>query len=335
MDVNQQSWTTLLSCSRVPILCFIFHIHSNIYNIVYTSMLIFNMVSDPNFVLDIKQNISINERRFPHAQIGHNHLLYCLQIWTPQHHIAPTKPSTLPCRQIQDPTTHLRGACPISDLCKSSLPFRKPTTQTCSLASCEQNPKIQSPVASIHAPTRHQDFRWQSHVPLLNLTRSSLVHHMRRPVSLVILQSAKLWNPTFICPSTYHLGFCCQSTHRKYSTRCHVPKNFVDVIVTSSYDIIQSTSAATQAYHVIPKEHQCHVIIIQSALHHQLSRSMCLDPKPNQANPKADFIHWSLPDRWLWPDCWLVDWSLTLTFALIFDHKSKFIKMASHAQFFT
>ena len=53
----------------------------------------------------------------------------------------------------------------LSDLCKSKLFLTKPKPQTCSMASCDQNPGTRPPTAAARATTRGQWLLELSHAP--------------------------------------------------------------------------------------------------------------------------------------------------------------------------
>lgn len=90
---------------------------------LYTSMLILNMLLEPNFVLDFKQNISTKQRKFPHAK-HKSTIVSMLASRSKRHHITQP-PSLAPMSKIQK---HKKSVTPFSDLCKLWLQLMKPTT---------------------------------------------------------------------------------------------------------------------------------------------------------------------------------------------------------------
>ena len=111
-------------------------------------MLIFNMVSEPNFVLGIKQK-SLASKEDSHVHIiVRSHT--CLSAGSRLHSISQPPWLTAVSRSSSPSNPCLS----LSDLCTSSLCLSKPTQQTCSSASREENPEIQSTESYPHAATR-------------------------------------------------------------------------------------------------------------------------------------------------------------------------------------
>ena len=205
-------------------------------------------------------------------------------------------------------TTHL------TDLCKSSLHLKKPTTQACSAVSRKENPEIRSPeavprasVVSEKTPTRRLRFP-DFHIVFV---------HTRRHDGLVDHQFAYWRNMAF--------NWCC--------TRLHAPPGFLasppragehctllpsvdsaaDVIwrhmMTSSLHVSSHASTSTSALvHVIGWRHQIY----------------CLTRDPTR-KPRTD------PDQY--PLTLTMD-QLTLTFCVDLWPKVKISNMAYFAQFF-
>ena len=76
-------------------------------------MLIFNMVSEPNFVLSFKRNISIQKRKFPHAK--HKSTTVPLLASRFGLHSITQPPSLAPMSKIQK---HKKSVTHFSNLCK-------------------------------------------------------------------------------------------------------------------------------------------------------------------------------------------------------------------------
>ena len=117
------------------------------------------MVSEPNFVLGIKQTSLANkEDSHVHTTIR-SHM--CLSVGSRLHSIS--QPPWL--------TTVSKSSSPsnlclfLSNLCTTSLRLIKPTRQTCSMAYRDQNPGTQPPTVAVRATTRGQRLLELSHAP--------------------------------------------------------------------------------------------------------------------------------------------------------------------------
>ena len=122
-------------------------------------MLIFNMVSEPNFVLGIKQKSLANKEDSRVHITVRSHT--CLSAGSRLHSILQSPWLTAVSRSSSPSNLCLS----LSDLCTSSLCLSKPTPQTCSSASREENPEIWSTKSYPRAATRHSQPRKIYHVP--------------------------------------------------------------------------------------------------------------------------------------------------------------------------
>ena len=96
------------------------------------------MVSEPNFILGIKQK-SLASKEDSHVHITvRSHI--CLFAGSRLHNIS--QPLWLIAVSKSSSPSNL--CLSLSDLCTSSLRLSKPTQQTCSSASREENPEIRS-----------------------------------------------------------------------------------------------------------------------------------------------------------------------------------------------
>ena len=101
-------------------------------------IILFNMVSEPNFVLGIKQKfLASKEDSHVHITVRSH---TCLFAGSRLHSISQPPWLTAVSRSSSPSNPCLS----LSDLCTSSLRLSKPTPQTCSSASCEENPEIRS-----------------------------------------------------------------------------------------------------------------------------------------------------------------------------------------------
>ena len=117
-------------------------------------MLIFNMVLEPNFVLSIKQ-LSLHRKEISH--VYNRDPSQCLYLpTTPQFHTAPTKSPLLFRRHV----SHLSSMSCLHflNLRTSSLRLMKPTAQTCSTTSSDQNPRIRPLSATTRANKGFDNF---------------------------------------------------------------------------------------------------------------------------------------------------------------------------------
>ena len=113
--------------------------HSSIHNMVYhIIIIIFNMVSEPKFVVGIKQT-SLANKEDSHVHTAIRSHTY-LSAGSRLHSISQPPQLTTVSRSSSPSNLCLS----LSDLCTSSLRLLKPTPQTCSQASREENPKIRS-----------------------------------------------------------------------------------------------------------------------------------------------------------------------------------------------
>ena len=113
-------------------------------------MLIFNMVSEPNFVLGIKQT-SLASREDSHVHTA-NRSHTCLFAGSRLHSIS--QPPWLPA--VSKSSSPSNPCLSLSDLRKSKPRLTKPTPQTCSTAYRDQNPGTRPPTAAARATTRGQ-----------------------------------------------------------------------------------------------------------------------------------------------------------------------------------
>ena len=124
------------------------------------SMLIFNMVSEPNFVLGIKQ-ISLANKEDSHVHtVNRSHT--CLFAGSRLHCIK--QPPWL--SAVSKSSSPSNPCLSLSDLRKSKPRLTKPTPQTCSPAYRDQNPGTRPPTAAARAITRGQRLLELSHAPL-------------------------------------------------------------------------------------------------------------------------------------------------------------------------
>ena len=167
------------------------------------------MVSEPNFVLDIKQTSLTSKRRFSHA---HHHqksqMLVCwIQI---SQHLAVAMAHY--CVQIQK----LKHSCDLTyQMCTSSLFLMKPTRQKCSMAYRDQNPRTRPPMAAARATTREQRLLELSHAPpkILDSQLGSQSHAPpRRPCRPPIHLAWESGN--HLMTSSLHVSMTCHQTRK-------------------------------------------------------------------------------------------------------------------------
>ena len=156
-------------------------------------MLIFNMVSEPNFVLGIKQiSLANKEDSYVHTA---NRSHTCLSARSRLHSIS--QPPWLTARSRS--SSPCNPCLSLSDLHKSKPRLTKPTPQTCSKISRDQNPEIRSPKAFPHASTRRRRLRKipTRHLRFITFRSSSwymrhhqglLVHRSSWPENLVVIR---------------------------------------------------------------------------------------------------------------------------------------------------
>ena len=140
-------------------------------------MLIFNMVSEPNFVLGIKQ-ISLANKEDSHVHTT-NRSHTCLS-GSKLHNIS--QPPWLP--TVPKSSSPSNPCLSLLDLRKSKPRLTKPTPQTCSTAYRDQNPGTRPPTAATRATTRGQWLPELSQAPpqILNSQARSQSHAPpRRP----------------------------------------------------------------------------------------------------------------------------------------------------------
>ena len=117
------------------------------------------MVSEPNFVLGIKQtSLASKEDSHVHTTIKSH---TCLSARSRLHGISQSPWLTAVSRSSSPSNQCLS----LSDLCTSSLRLMKPTRQKCSMAYREQNPGTRPPTAAARATTREQWLLELSHAP--------------------------------------------------------------------------------------------------------------------------------------------------------------------------
>ena len=122
-------------------------------------MLIFNMVSEPNFVLGIKQ-ISLANKEDSHVHTAiRSHT--CLSAGSRLHSISQPLWLIAVSRSLSPSNPCLS----LSDLRKSKPRLTKPTPQMCSPAYRDQNPGTRPPTAVARATTRRQWLLELSHAP--------------------------------------------------------------------------------------------------------------------------------------------------------------------------
>ena len=120
-------------------------------------MLIFNMVSEPNFVLGNKQT-SLANKEDSHVHIAiRSHT--CLSAGSRLHSISQPPWLTVVSRSSSPSNPCLS----LSDLCTSKLRLMKPTRQTCSTAYHDQNPGTRPPTAAARTITCGQRLLELSH----------------------------------------------------------------------------------------------------------------------------------------------------------------------------
>ena len=119
----------------------------------------FNMVSEPNFVLGIKQ-ISLANKEDSHMHTAiRSHI--CLSAGSGLHSISQPPWLTAVSRSSSPSNPCLS----LSDLHKSKPRLTKPTPQTCSPAYRDQNPGTRPPTAAARATTRRKWLIELSHAP--------------------------------------------------------------------------------------------------------------------------------------------------------------------------
>ena len=181
------------------------HAHSSIHNMVYhIIIIIFNMISEPKFVLGIKQTSLANkEDSHVHTAIrSHTYLSAGSRL-----HSISQPPQLTTVSRSSSPSNPCLS---LSDLCTSSLRLSKPTPQTCSQASREENPKIWSTESQLRIATRRSQLRKIYHAPPQILDFQIVFVHTCRHDGLLVHRSTwpeNLVSTTFACASTRHLGF--------------------------------------------------------------------------------------------------------------------------------
>ena len=170
------------------------------------------MVSEPSFVLGIKQkSLASKEDSHMHTAIR-NHT--CLSAGSRLHSISQPPWLTAVSRSSSPSNPCLS----LSDLHKSKPRLTKPTTQTCSPAYRDQNPRTRPPTAAARATT-HDNDSWNSHTRRRRfLTLSSDLSHTRRQDGLVVPRSTWAENLVIIRRHTRNLGICLVTT-RQYTRR--------------------------------------------------------------------------------------------------------------------
>ena len=117
------------------------------------------MVSEPNFVLGIKQK-SLASKEDSHVHITvRSHT--CLSAESRLHSIS--QPPWL--TTVSRSSTPSNPCLSLSNLCTTSFRLMKPTRQTCSTAYCDQNPGTRPPTAAARATMRGKLLLELSHAP--------------------------------------------------------------------------------------------------------------------------------------------------------------------------
>ena len=115
------------------------------------------MVSEPNFVLDIKQTSLANkEDSHMHTAIRSH---TCLSVGSRLHSISQPPWLTAVSRSLSPSNPCLS----LSNLCTTSLRLMKPTRQTCTMAYRDQNPGTRPPTVAARATMRGQRLLELSH----------------------------------------------------------------------------------------------------------------------------------------------------------------------------
>lgn len=166
----------------------------------------------------------------------------------------------------------------ISDLCNFKLRLKKPTPQTCSKISRDQNPEIRSPealprasVASGKSPTRRHRI----------LTSRSYSRRMRHPIGILVDRSRE---PKILGLNRAHTRLhappeflasppCAGRT----PTRLTRAEDFRCCHLTSPNDVITPRHQPCQHLHISPSPRQRHVIshvssVVSSAPRHLADR---------------------------------------------------------------
>ena len=159
------------------------------------------MVSEPNFVLGIKQTSLANkEDSHMHTAIkSHTYLSAGFRL----HSISQPPWLTAVSRSLSPSNLCLS----LSDLCTSSLRLSKPTPQTCFQASREENPEIRStksqPCAAISSgKSNTRRLRFQT-----SRSCSCTCTAMTASSFTDLLGLRIWWSTTVARTSTHHLGF--------------------------------------------------------------------------------------------------------------------------------
>ena len=214
------------------------------------------MVSEPNFVLGIKQK-SLASKEDSHVYITvRSHT--CLSAGFRIHSISQPPWLTAVSRssnQVSRDLTYHICAKPskpwlsLSNLCTTSLRLMKPTRQTCSTAYHNQNPGTRPPTVA----ARMENGSWNSHMRRRRFSTPSLdLSHTRRQNGLVVHRSTWPENLVVIQRCTRHLGFWLfLHAPVNIARSCHTPKSAVDVIwrhrMTSSLHVSSHASTSTLA----------------------------------------------------------------------------------------
>ena len=166
------------------------------------------MVSEPNFVLSIKQtSLASKEDSHVHTTIRSH---TCMSAGSRLHCI-----SQPPWLNAMSRSSSPSNPClSLSGLCTSSLHLMKPTWQTCSTAYRDQNPRTQPPKTAARATTC-----WQR---LLNshtrhrrfLTPNLDLSDTRRQYGLVVPRSTWPKNLAITRPHTRRPGISLDTTYR-------------------------------------------------------------------------------------------------------------------------
>ena len=275
------------------------------------------MVSEPNFVLGIKQTSLANkEDSHVHTAIRSH---TCLSAGSRLHSI-----SQLPWLTAVSRSSSPSNPClSLSNLCTTSLLLMKPTRQTWSMAYRDQNPGTRPPMASTRA-TMHEQRLLDSHTRRRRFsTPKQDRSHTRRLYGLVVHRSTWLENLVVIRRRTrlhVPLGFL-ESTSRAGGLSTRLPRAEICCWchLTSPDDVITPRQQPRKHVHVSPSPRQRHVIW-------WCHRLYCSTRDPTR-KPGTDSDQYPLTLT-------LDQLTLTLTFCVELWPKVKISDRAYFAQFF-
>ena len=258
------------------------------------------MVSEPNFVLDIKQTSLANkEDSHVHTAIRSH---TCLSAGSRLHSI-----SQLPWLTAVSRSSSPSNPClSLSNRCTTSLRLMKPTRQTCSMAYHDQNLRTWPPTAAARAITHGQRLLELSHV-LPQILDSQLGSHSyvppRRPCRppIYLAWESGGWLLLHVPPrATWVSDF--SSTRWWTRTLLTCAENCYWCHLTSSDDVITPRQQPCKDLYIRPSPRQQHIIGWRQQLYCS-TRDQLGNPEPTRTSI-----------RWLWP--WTVDfdflrWPLT------------------------